>query len=231
MTDSDIICNCENCELKGMFFSHASSSEKDFICNIKIEKEYKKGENIFKQRETINDFLYLKEGLVKIYRIAADNKEQILSIAKPMDFISLLNTFSAPTYNYSVRALEDSVTCNIDLNEIKKMILANGKFAMSIIEKVSKASDNIILNFLELKQKRLTGRVAMILIFFSEEIYKSEEFELPITRKEIAEYIGKTTENVIRTLSSLRKDKIIKIFGKVIEIVDMPGLIRISKYS
>ncbi len=231
MANIGITCDCENCELKDMFFSHASNTEKDFICRIKIERGFLKGDKIFQQGDEIKDFTYLKEGLVKIYRKADNGKEQIIFIAKPLDFISLLSTFSNSNYNYSVKALEDSVTCNIDLREIKKMILANGKFAMSIIEKVSKASDDIIHNNLELKQKRLTGRVAMILLFFAKEIYKTNEFELPITRKEIADFIGKTTENVIRILSGFRKDKIIKIYGKVIEIIDMTRLEKISEFS
>jgi CRP/FNR family transcriptional regulator len=51
---------------------------------------------------------------------------------------------------------------------------------------------------------------------------------LPVSRKEIAELIGMTTENVIRILSEFRKEKIIKINGKEIEIVDFERLKMIS---
>ena len=54
-------------------------------------------------------------------------------------------------------------------------------------------------------------------------------FDLPVSRKEIADYIGMSTANVIRTMSDFKKDGIIKIFGKTIEIVDLNKLEIISK--
>ena len=51
---------------------------------------------------------------------------------------------------------------------------------------------------------------------------------MPVSRKEIAEYIGMTTENVIRTLSEFRHDGLIKIYGKLIEIIDKKMLERVS---
>ena len=80
-------------------------------------------------------------------------------------------------------------------------------------------------------KRNLKGRVAYILLFFKNHIYQAAEFELPISRKEIAEYIGMTTENVIRALTEFRKDNIIKIYGKVIEITDIKRLESISKHG
>ena len=88
-----------------------------------------------------------------------------------------------------------------------------------------------ILDSLEIKRKHLKGRVAHVLLYFANHIYENNEFELPISRREIAEYIGMTTENVIRTLSEFRKDKIIKIFGKDIQIADKKRLENISKFG
>jgi CRP-like cAMP-binding protein len=82
---------------------------------------------------------------------------------------------------------------------------------------------------LDIRRKHLRGRIAHVLLYFAGYIYNTNEFELPISRKEIAEYIGMTTENVIRTLSEFRKDKIIKINGKIIEIINRETLERISQ--
>jgi len=148
-----------------------------------------------------------------------------------LDFVSLLSVFSERNYNYSVAALEDSITCNINLEEIKNIATVNGKFSLSLVEKVNKASDRIIIDFLKMKEKRLYGKIAYILLFFSKDIYHSNIFNLPLSRKEIAEYIGMTVENVIRTLSDFRKDGIIKISGPSIEIIDEDRLVRISELS
>lgn len=224
-------CDCEKCDLKGLFYENVEEHIVEEVCKSKIEQEFKKGDVIFEEGKPIESFIYLKSGLVKLFKPGEDEKGQIIMIAKPFDFVSLLSVFSNDNYNYSVTALEDSVTCNIHLDYIKNMISTNGAFAASVMSKMSKISDTIILESLTIRKKNIHGRVAYILLFFADQIYEDNYFELPLNRKEIAEFIGKTTENVIRTLSEFRRDGIIKIFGKYIEIIDKEKLQQVSDFG
>jgi CRP/FNR family transcriptional regulator len=203
----------------------------DIVCTGKVERDYQQGESIIKEGTQINDFTYLKSGLVKLYRSDQNGKEQIISIAKPMDYVSLLSVFSNKNYNYSVTALENSTTCNLKMTDVKKLVNNNGKLALNLLSKMSRVADKVILDSLEIRVKHLRGRVAFLLIYFAEEVYLSEEFDLPLTRKEMAEFVGMTTENVIRTLSEFRKDGILKIYGKTIQIANMDSLKSISEFG
>lgn len=222
-------CSCEKCELKGLFYKNVDDAEIEEICSIKIEKEYKKGETIIQVGDKISDFVYLKEGLVKLLRYSDNGSEQIFTIAKPFDFVNLLSILSRQTYNYSVVAIEPSIICILPLSIFSNLILSNNLFALSVMKKISSVSDKIIQESLEIKQRHLKGRVAYILFFFADVIYKSNYFALPVSRKEIASFIGMSTENVIRTLSEFRKEEIIGIFGKHIEILQLSKLKKISE--
>lgn len=224
-------CECELCDLKSLFYSHLETEEVEAFCTGKIEKEYKKGEVITKEGALITDFIYLKSGLVKLYQTDSQGKEQIISIAKPFDYVSLLSVFSNKNFNYSVTAIEDSVTCCLNMKQIIELVKSNGRYALGIIEKMSNITDKIIHNNLEIRKKNLRGRIAYVLMYFYDEIYHNVEFELPLSRKEIGEFIGMTTENVIRTLSEFRRDKIISINGKIIEIRDIDTLKSIALYG
>jgi CRP/FNR family transcriptional regulator len=183
---------------------------------------------IVREGDAIRDFIYLKSGLVKITKQTSDGKEQILSFAKPFDFVSLLSVFSSLRYNYSVIAVEDTSVCLLHLDDIKETILSNGLFSLNLMQKLSEATDLIIMNNLEIKRKHLHGRVAHVLIYFYESVFQNPVFQLPVSRREIAEFIGMTTENVIRTLSEFKRDGIIRTFGKEIEIVNLDRLKKIS---
>jgi len=224
-------CDCSECILREIFFESVAEDDIERICTQKRQIEYKKGEIIIEESSEIKDFVYLKSGLVKSYLRGSNKKEQIITIAKPFDFVSLLSVFSNSRYNYSVMVLEDSVTCNMDFSEITALINNNGNFALSLLRKMSRVSDKIILESLELRQKNLSGRVAYILIYFADKIYNTDTFDLPFSRKEIGEFIGMTTENVIRSLSEFRKDGILRIYGKTIEIINKDKLIRISEFG
>lgn len=227
----DAGCTCENCELRELFVVNLDESNMFQVCDGKVEKSYRAGETIIKEGTMIRDFSYLKSGLVKLFRSDQSGKEQIITIARPMDYVSLLSVFSNERYNYSVTALEDSVTCNLSMEIIRTLINNDGTLALNLLGKMSRVADEIILESLEIRKKHLRGRVAYLLIYFSGKVFHAQEFELPLTRKEMAEYVGMTTENVIRTLSEFRKDGILKIYGKTIQIVNMESLQAISEFG
>jgi CRP/FNR family transcriptional regulator len=212
-------------------FSNIEAQEIESICVIKKDRSFKKGEIIIQEGDKISELVYLKSGLVKYYSVLENGKNHILSIAKPFDTISLLNTFNKGVSLYNLSALEDSVLCYIPLDGIQSLIKTNGKFAFDFIEKYNKVANKTIHQLMLINSKNISGRIAFVLLQFAQEMYKSNSFELPISRKEIADLIGMSTENVIRSLSEFRQNKIIKINGKEIEIVDMERLNQISQYG
>jgi CRP-like cAMP-binding protein len=222
-------CLCESCEFRDIVFAYLDEPAIQKLCSQKEEQPFKKGEIINHEGEKITSFKYLKSGLVKLYRRTSMGDEQVITITKPFEFVSNMNIFSEDRYHYSVSAVEDSVVCTINLDFIKDLFLKNGGFAMGLMTKISKINDKIITQTLDIRQRNLVGRVAFILLYFVKEIYGTRVFDLPVSRKEIADFIGMSTANVIRTMSDFKREGIIKVFGKTIEIVDIIKLENISK--
>ena len=216
------------CFFKSILFDSLSTEDIKLIDSVKSEKIFKKGQIVCNEGDEIHEFYHLKHGLVKIYTSDRSGREHIVSIAKPFDFIGFFTSFSESHYQYSIAAIEDSCFCIFDLEAIKNLIKTNSKFAYSLIENMSKVSDHIIRTKIELDSKMLKGRIAYIILYFAEFVYKNHIFEFPLSRKEIADLISMTTENVIRTLSEFRKDHIIEIEGKQIKIINMEMLNKIK---
>lgn len=229
MSDKKKTCICENCEFRDVVFSYLDEKSIEQLCEHKEEESFRKGEIINHEGEKITNFKYLKSGLVKLYRRTPGGDEQVITITRPFEFVSNMSIFSEERYQYSVSALEDSIVCTVDLGFIKNLFLHNGPFAMGLLTKISMINDKIIRQTLDIRQKNLIGRVAYVLLYFSNEIYNSRVYDLPVSRKEMADYIGMSTANVIRTLSDFKKEGIIRIFGKTIEVVDLLRLEVISK--
>jgi len=222
-------CICENCEFREVVFSYLNDADIQNLCDHKEEQVFRKGEVIHHEGDKIVFFKYLKSGLVKLYRKTPSGEEQVVSITKPFEFVSNISVFSDEKYNYSVSAVEDSVVCAVKLDFIKELTLKNGSFAMGLLSRVAKGHEKIINQTLDIRQKNLVGRVAFILLYFANEIYNTRVFDLPVSRKEVADYIGMSTANVIRTLSDFKREGIIRVFGKTIEIVDITRLETMSR--
>jgi CRP/FNR family transcriptional regulator len=221
-------CKCEECILKNLIFNYVPDEDSYILCNVKREQSFKKGEIIVKQNSPIVDFFYIKSGIVKLSKVTESKRNHIISIAKPHDYTSLLTVFHGKNYAYTMTAIEYTEICIFPLNLIIDLVMRHGSFGIGLLKKSSKTADDIIDRFIQNNSRNLRGRIAMTLLDFSFNIYKSHIYELPVSRKEIAELIGMTTENVIRILSEFRKEKIIKINGKEIEIVDFERLKMIS---
>lgn len=222
-------CICETCEFRHIVFSYLDEGGILELCDNKVEQSYRKGEVINREGDPITSFKYLKSGLVKLFRTTPSGEEQVITITRPFEFVSNMSIFSGSKYLYSVSALEDSVVCIVRLSFIKDLLQKNGAFATGLLTRIAEINEKIIGQSLDLRQKNLIGRIAYILLYFSKEIYNSRIFDLPVSRKEIADYIGMSTANVIRTMSEFKKDRIIKIEGKTIEVVNPDKLEILSK--
>ena len=228
MITSNEIDSCNLCIYRKLLFDSLNDDEYQAINDSRSEYIYKRGEVISREGDPIDSFLYLRSGLIKLYKTDKNGRDHILSINKPGDFISLLSVFSNSEYKYSVAAIEETKVCDVDLQTLQNVIVSNSSFALRVLNRMSRISDDIIESQFEISQRQIKGRIAYFLLFLSDRIYHNREFRMPITRREIGELISMTTENSIRTLSEFRKDGIISMEGKMLKIIDYKRLKGIS---
>ncbi|HCY00665.1 MAG TPA: hypothetical protein DG754_11050 [Bacteroidales bacterium] len=183
--------------------------ERDKLYSSTNKVEYSKRDIIIKQSARVSEIPLILSGLVKISREMRRGKNVILRIAQPGSYLGLSSIFGSDVYEYSVFALENVTVRFIDIETFSWLIKKNGLFGMEVVKQIS--ADNIfnINRLSSLLYKQLPGRVADIILYFSEDIFKSETFSIPLTRQELAELAGTTKESLIRTLSEFKHDKII----------------------
>jgi len=210
---------CGECGFRSVVYQSLSNDQLEHLSSRKELLKAKKGEAIIKQGDTIKDFIFLRVGLAKLTRVSSDGKEQLVGIVRPKDFVGLLSLFSSPTHSYSIIAIEDSEFCIVAFDTINSIVQENGKFAFSLLQKISQVSDLLISTKFDIDNRQLRGRIAFILSLFSKDVYDSTTFNLPVTQKEIGELIDMRIENVVRILSEFKKDKIITIEGTTIVIL------------
>jgi CRP-like cAMP-binding protein len=180
---------------------------------------YKKKDNIFRQNTRTSHIMVMLDGLAKIYKESRNDRIIILRLAAPGAYLGMLSLLGGQVHQYSASAIENSTICFIDLSAFRNVILDNGKFAFNLLSLVSQEGLFIFDRLMGQSHKQLPGRIADVLIYFSDEIYGNHKFTFPITRRELAELAGTTKESFIRTLTEFKNDKIIKLDGSNVEIV------------
>jgi len=132
-----------------------------------------------------------------------------------------MSVFGKDLHEYSGSAVEPTEILFIDINAFKQLLEQNGKFATSLINIASLTGLYLFDRLLSQTHKQLPGKIADVLLYFSEVIYKSQKFHFPLTRRELAELAGTTKESFIRTLTEYKNDKIIELDGSEVEIKSM----------
>jgi CRP-like cAMP-binding protein len=182
---------------------------------------FHKREVIFRQHTPASHILFVKSGLVKIYKEGRNKRNFILKIASPGEFIGLMSVFGGSMNQFSASAVDSTEIGYIDKAAFITAMQKNGEFGNGVARYLSEEGLFIFDRLIGQSHKQLPGRIADVILYFSDTIFKKEDFEFPLTRRELAELAGTTKESFIRTLSEFKNDKIISLDGSKVMIRSM----------
>ena len=212
-------------------FEQLTEEEKQLIDNNSVEVVYKKGEIICKQGSFANHIIYLQEGLVKSY-IEGSPRNLILNITPARRMVGLPSIFEGnTTFLYTVSTYVESTVKLIDINIFKQLLRTNANFASRVIDILNENTFQTYGRFYCLVRKQLHGRLADILLCLSQRIFKDTTFHLPLTRNDLAELTGMSTESVIRIIKEFKDDKLIDVNGKTISLLKVDKIEKISEFG
>jgi CRP/FNR family transcriptional regulator, polysaccharide utilization system transcription regulator len=212
-------------------FEQLTEAEKFEIEANSVEVIYKKGENICKQGSFASHIIYLEDGLVKSY-LEGTPRDLILTITPSKRLVGLPSIFEGNnTFLYSVSSYVESKVKLIDINTFKGLLRRNAIFASRVIEILNENTSQGYGRFYCLVMKQLHGRLADILLCLSQRIFKNDTFDLPLSRTDLAELTGMSTESVIRILKDFKDNELIRMTGKSMQILDVERLQKISDFG
>lgn len=222
---------CKTCiaEHKSNVFSPLTNPELDFLVEEKKQIIYNKGETIIKQNTSSTYVICLNEGLAKIYVESENGKNVIVKIAQPGDFITGGGLFNGSVQHFSISALTKVKCCLIDSAKLTRLFAENSDFAVTLLRNHTKQSNYLLAKLVNHTQKYMPGRVADTLLYLKNEIFRSDSFDVPLTRQELAEMSNMTKESFVRILHQFKDSKSISIKGETIKILDESSLKSISR--
>lgn len=220
--------NCKNCP----FNSKAAST----LCDTSFEQlsanhlvlNFKKGDAIIKQGMYSTNVVFLRTGLAKIH-LAGPYHEQIVKLVKAPTYLGLPTTFGDKINQYSVTAVTDVEVCFIDLQVFRTILKENTDFSHEIILELCRNELESFRRCANRTQKLIRGNMADALLEFSDNIFLTDTFILPLSQADLANLVDTSRESVSRVLTEFDRDGIIKVTGKQIEILNKKTLLIISQ--
>ncbi len=203
---------------------------KESIMDSSGRKKYKKGEIIFTPGDCFDYLFVVNKGRVKISKISAMGKEQILRILETGDFMGELSLFKNKVLNNSAEAIEQSEICIIKSEKIRELIMEKPEIALKFLQKYTERIEQSEALIEQIGLRDVEQRIANYLL---SEIEKNNikntgyeyEIDLPVSKGVLASMIGTTQETLSRKLSVFQDSGFIKLKGhRKIVITDIDSL-------
>lgn len=223
------IPSCDDCSHSKEFFCSLSDTEKRMLSEKKGDNFYKKGQVIFYEGNHANGLFCLYEGKVKLSKLGKDGKEQIVRFSKTGDIVGYRSLLSNEPYQATATAMEDCHICNLSKEKFLQIVEENPKLSLKVIQLLSKDLKSAEQNLIDVAQKTVKERISEALILLKNTfgyLADGKTLNIHMTRSEIADMAGTTTESTIRTLAQLSDEALIKLEGKSIVISNYSGLVR-----
>ncbi len=231
ITETKGISHCSVFEFEQSWYALLTPEEQLLIDANSVSINFRKGETVCKLGAFASHIYFLEEGLVKVY-LEERNKKLILSLSTKNSLLGIAAIFDGNNkLPYSVSTYTDSKIRMIDLQIFRQLLKQNSEFSYHIINLLNEKTAQIYGRFFSLTQKQLHGRVADILLCLSNKIFKSSSFELPLSRADLGDLTGMSTESVIRMMKEFKDDGLIDMHCKSIELLDISRLERISEFG
>jgi len=154
------------------------------------------------------DYLYkIVSGAVRIYKVLVDGRRQIGAFYLPGDIFGLE---TGDEHTFSAEAITDCKIIVIKRSAVEALAAKNNEFARQMWAVTARELQRMQEHVLVLI-KSAQERLAAFLLEMAERMPGSSAVDLPMSRQDIADYLGLTIETVSRTLTQLERTATIEV--------------------
>jgi CRP/FNR family transcriptional regulator, anaerobic regulatory protein len=187
-----------------------ASAGRLFAATSRVQKS--PGEILFVEGDVADKVYEVAQGMVRLYKMLPDGRRQITGFLTTGDLLGL-----APerTYVYTADALTQVTLCHYTRAAVERLIDELPGFARQLLNVASHELQAAQNQMLLLGRKSACEKVASFLLTMARRNGGNRvEVTVPMTRNDMADYLGLTVETVCRTLTRMRQEDVIAILSQ-----------------
>ncbi len=222
---------CRTCDARAISVCNAvPDADIARLASIAAVTEVPAGQGFIDEGEPANCFFNITAGTAKLFKLLPDGRRQITGFVGPGHFLGLA---VSATYAFSAEAVERVRFCRFQRAALRHLLdefpLMEKRLLEAAATELVAAQEQMLL----LGRKTARERLASFLLMQSRQGlpcgHARRQFKLPMTRSDIADYLGLTIETVSRTLTRLRSEGVIEIVSQSELLIEDPaGLERLA---
>ena len=188
------------CTSRVPIFAGLSYADQIEVHHLARPRQVGRGSIVYREQEPVASLLVVNTGRLRLTKANSDGDEQLLRVLEPGDFIGEESFLTGSYPGHSATAMADTLLCEFrhaDLGELLGTFPAIGG-AMLAAQTLEPVERRVVNYLLELPTRPHDDGLLI---------------ELPLTKKDIASYLGTTPESLSRSLRALAEAGVIQTQG------------------
>ncbi len=188
---------------------------------IERSQNYKRGHALFSSHQPFKSLFVVRSGSFKTTISTSNGRDQVTGFYFPGEFIGL-DAIHQQNYQSNAKALESSSVCELPFDNMEEIGKDMPQLQIQMLMRLSKelASDKSLM--LLLGKKTADEKLATFLLSlskrFQERGFSATDFQLSMSRSDIANHLGLAVETISRLFSRLQDNGLILMAGKSISL-------------
>lgn len=212
--------DCHACPIRHRAVcARCDSDELNLLEQMKYYRTYQAGTTVVWSGDRMDFVASVVSGIASLSQTMEDGRRQMVGLLLPSDFVGRPGRSNAP---YDVIATTDLVMCCFRKKPFEDMMATTPHIAQRLLQMTLDELDAAREWMLLLGRKTAREKIASLLAIIARRdasLHMTAAsgmlvFDLPLTREEMADYLGLTLETVSRQVSALRRDGVITLEGK-----------------
>jgi len=229
----DIRSHCQKCSLfqlcMPMGLGEGDLNKLDKI--IKRRRPVEKGEYLYRMGDPFRSMFAVRAGSLKTFTTDQEGQEQIIGFHLPGELLGL-DAISRGVHSCSAKALETVSVCEIPYERLEALSQEIPGLSHHLLSLMSEELQHEHCHMALLARAPVESRLASFLVQLSERFkdrgYSATEFNLSMSRNDIANLLGMAVETISRLFSQFQEQHLLIVERKHIQILDLPQLQALS---
>jgi CRP/FNR family transcriptional regulator len=211
--------DCNSCPIRHRAVcARCETDELARLEQLKYYRSFQAGQTVIWSGDRMDFVASVISGIATLTQTMEDGRRQMVGLLLPSDFVGRPGRSTAA---YDVTATTDLVMCCFRKKPFEELILSTPHISQRLLEMTLDELDAAREWMLLLGRKTAREKIASLLAIIARRDVSLNPrskgpivFDLPLTREEMADYLGLTLETVSRQVSALRRDGVISLEGK-----------------
>ena len=205
-------------------FRHAGDSELAEISRLVTVHRLRRDEPLVFEGEEARELFVLVQGSLRLYREAADGREQVISIEYPVSTVNEVHLFDSGPHAFSISACEEALVWSLPITCCRQKLADLPQLAWNGLELMARRLRNAIELVHSLSLLGVDQRLARFLLEEAQQRGRRQadgwHVELTMSNQQIGAVVGAVREVVSRSMSKLQRQRLILFHNRTVIIPD-----------